>query len=437
MDRNKRLILNLLLWFSILMSSLYVYVRIFKNILNPVPSGDEGSFLKVFNIFVNSGFSEANIYGNSTIFNCIAYLFYLLGFDSLTSLKITSLSFAVLSIILLCFLIEKYFNYLPRLYKNGIMLTSVNAMIVMSFIFTGINDIFMTFFTVLFFFIFYRIKGEKGNENAILYLYMGFIFALMLSTRKVSVLIFPTFAFVLGIFFYNQKLSFKLIFYKSLKILISFLIGLLLFNYPSLKEKGTLSFHEKKIEQEDVSWPQLQYLSAIWLEEGRVKYGEHCKPKDVVAYISENGNQSLPNSILETITFNIPRTIRTYVRETTYLIKPYTRLLGGIFILGIFLFFRGILKKEINLQKIINNEIVIFFINYSLIIVLIICSYIEPRWLMPLIFLLPILFFSYLYSFLNKLNIGNKIEFLVFGIHFLLLGLMNIKFFINNYQFII
>ena len=436
MSKKNKIIQNFVMALALLTSVLYASIRLFTIFVKADTSGDEGGFLHAFNIFIDAGFYEANVYGNSTVFNCISYLFYLVGAGRLMSLRITSLFLALVSIYLLWVLISKYFNHLPKLYKNAIMLTSVNAMIVMSFIFSGINDVFMTFFTLLFFIIFFKIKQDKENKNIILYILLGGIFALILSTRKMGVLLFPTFIIVLTLYFYNKKFNYKIFASRVSIITLSFLLGLILLNYPSLKENGKLSFHEKKIETEGVSWPQLQYLTAIWLEEGKVEYGKHCKPEDVLAYISDNGINSLPNSILETMIFNIPRSIKTAIREGTYLIKPYTRLLGLVFLLGVLLFFKGIFTKEINIKKIINNEIVVFFINYTLIFVLIICSYIEFRWFMPLVILLPILFFSYFDKYI-KSKCNNNLEFLFFVGHFLLLALMNVKFIVSNYHSLI
>ena len=436
MSKKNKIIQNFVMALALLTSVLYASIRLFTIFVKADTSGDEGGFLYVFNIFIESGFYEANMYGNSTIFNSISYLFYLIGLDPLMSLRVTSLLFAIFSIYLLWVLIRKNFNHLPKLYKNAIMLTSVNAMIVMSFIFSGINDVFMTFFTLLFFIIFFKIKQDKENKNIILYILLGGIFALILSTRKMGILLFPTFIIVLTLYFYNKKFNYKIFASRVSIITLSFLLGLILLNYPSLKENGKLSFHEKKIETEGVSWPQLQYLTAIWLEEGKVEYGKHCKPEDVLAYISDNGINSLPNSILETMIFNIPRSIKTAIREGTYLIKPYTRLLGLVFLLGVLLFFKGIFTKEINIKKIINNEIVVFFINYTLIFVLIICTYIEFRWFMPLVVLLPILFFSYFDKYI-KSKCNNNLESLFFVGHFLLLALMNVKFIVSNYHSLI
>lgn len=436
MSKINKIILNSVMSLALLTSVFYACIRLFTIFTNTYTSGDEGGFLHVFNIFIESGFYEANVYGNSTVFNGISYLFYLVGFDRLMSLRITNLFSAISSIYLLWFFIIRNFNHLSRLYRNAIMITSVNAMIVVSFIFSGINDTFITFFTILFFIILYKIKGNKGKKNLLYFFFIGGVFALILSTRKMGVLLFPTFIFVLILYFYNQKFGFKIIMNRVSIIAVSFLLGLLLFNYPSLKENGKLSFHEKKIETEGVSWPQLQYLTAIWLEEGKVEYGKHCKPKDVIAYISKNGNKSLPNSVLETMTFNIGRSFKTSTREAIYLIKPYTRILGLVFVFGLFFFLIGVFKKEITLKKIINNGIAVFFINYNIIIVLIICSYVEPRWFLPIIVLIPIMFFSYFFNLKDKGKIGGKFEFLTLGVHFLLLGLMNVKFIMNNYQFI-
>ena len=431
---NKKNILNLFVGFSILTTSVYAAIRLLSIFIQTGLIRDEVFFIKGFDVFIDSGFSEANVLGNSTFFNCISFLFYQVGVERVMAMRMTSLFFGLASILLLWLFVKRNYSYLPKLYRRSIIITSVNAMVLLSFIFKGINDSVLTFFTLLFFIIFFHIK--KNRESKSLYIYLGLILALMLSTRMMSVLIFPTFFLILGVYFYKEKINYKLIIHKSTFIVVSFIIGLLLLNYPSIKEKGKLSFMEKKIEYKNVSWPQVQYLTAIWLEEGKLKYGKHCKPEDVVAYIDENGSNSLPNSVFETITFNIPRSIKTSTREAVYLIKPYTRILGLVFVFGLFFFFKGVFKKEITFKKIINNEIAVFFINYNIIIVLIICSYVEPRWFLPVIVLIPILFFSYFYKYVKSKN-KNKLEFLFFVAHFLLLGLMNMKFIINNYKYLI
>ncbi|QVY65783.1 hypothetical protein [Polaribacter sp. Q13] len=427
---NKKNILYLFTSFSILTTGAYAILRLFSVFIYPGPRRDEVFFIKAFNVFIDSGFSEANILGNSTFFNCISFLFYKLGLERIMAMRMTSLFFGVLSVFLLWWFVKQNYNYLPKLYRNAIIITSVNAMVLLSFIFKGINDSMLTFFTLLFFIFFFKIK--KDNKSIILYASLGGVFALMLSTRLVSILIFPTFILVLAIYFYKLKLNFKSLIFKTGLILISFTAVLMLFNFPSIKEKGKLSFMEKKIEHKNVSWPQVQYLTAIWLEQGKLTYGNHCSPEDVIDYVSKNGSNSLPNSVSETIMFNIPRSIKTSTREAIYLIKPYTRILGLVFVFGMLLFIRGVFKKEITLRKIINNEIAIFFINYNLIIVLIICSYVEPRWFMPVIVLMPVLFFSYFYKYVKS---NSKLEFLFFGAHFLFLALMNMKFIVNNYSF--
>jgi len=430
---NKKIILKLFVGFSILTTSLYASIRLFSVFIEPSPVRDEVFFIKSFNIFIDSGFNEANILGNSTFFNCVSYVFYKVGLDRIMAMRMTSLFFGIASILLLWWFVKKNYSYLPKLYKASIIITSANALVLLSFIFKGINDSMLTFFTVLFFVIFFEIK-KSNDHNRSLFIYLGIVFGLMLSTRLVSILIFPTFVLILGVYFYKQKLNYKSLIHKSGLIFVSFIVILLMFNFPSIKEKRKLSFMEKKIEYKNVSWPQVQYLTAIWLEQDKVEYGQHCKPEDVVNYIKENGENSLPNSIFETITFNFSRSLRTSTRESFYLIKPYTRILGLVFVLGLFLFFKGVFKKEITFKKIINNEIAVFFINYNIIIVLIICSYVEARWFTPVIVLMPILFFSYLYKYVKK---NNNFEFLFFVTHFLFLGLMNVKFIMNNYHFLL
>lgn len=416
----------------------YTYIRIVSVFLRNEIKGDEREYLQVFTVFVDSGFSEANIIGNSVIFNLVSFVFHGLGLNKIMSLRATSLFFVVFSILLLIYFINRFYSYLPSIYKKSIIITSVNLMVVLSFWFAGVNDSLIASFMLLFFIVFFNLKKNKKDNNEYKYFcYIGLIMGLMLTTRMMSIVIYPSIILILGNYFYKKRIPIKALSSRLALLLFSFFIIVLSLNYPSLKENGKLSFQKKKISTEGVSWTQLQYLTVICFEKDLVEYGQHCTPEDVVNYLQENGINSLPNSSFEALTFNTSRTIKTTFREFVLLVKPYTRLLGLMFIVSLILFIKGILNKEIGLKKILNNEILLFHFSYTFILTFIIINYIEVRWLMSVLVLIPVLFFTYFYKYIRNNNRNNKLEFLFFCGHFLLLALMNVKFIINNYEFLL
>lgn len=433
-SKEKKYLLYIFLVLNIISVVGYCYVRIVSKFLNKIPTGDEDSFLPIFKLFVGSGFSESNIFGNSTIFNLLAYGVHQIGFNELLSLRIVSLIFSVLSILVLWGFLIEFYKYLPKMYKIAILMTSINVLVVMSFLFSGINDSIITFFVLLLFVITYRIKlNPLLNKN---YILLGLVFGLMLCTRKMSILFYPIFSIILGVYFYINKLKLRKIIGKTVLIFASFVSVLLIFNFPSILEKKKISFHEKTFDYKEYSWKQFQYLTAIKLEKGEVEYGKHCKREELDHYILENGINSLPNGSVEAIFFNIPRTIRDTSREFIFLFKPYTRLLGLIFIISIYILLEKIFRRKLSVKKIFLNEIFFFILSYSFILSLIVSSYVESRWLMSAYVIAPVLLFSSFFNYYKGKRNETNIMVLVFSLHFLSLTVMNLKFLINNYKII-
>ena len=209
----------------------------------------------------------------------------------------------------------------------------------------------------------------------------------------------------------------------------------MVFNYPSLNENGTLSFHEKKLSyEEDVNWIQLQYLSETGYEEGMLKYGKHYTPKQVAIFLENNGKSSLPSSTIEAIFFDLKRTIHVFIREFVFLVKPFTRLIGVLFVFNFFLFINLMTKKKLSIKKIIKQEILLFSFIYICSLCIVINSYMEPRWLISVFLLLPIVFVDKAYNFEIENRKRNKFRFILLNLHLLAIVCMNIPYLYKNFN---
>ena len=409
----------------------YCYIRFFVVFLRGYPKGDEASFLSIFDVFIKEGYYKTNVIGNSSTFNIMSYLFYKISSNELISLRLTSLLFGILSIILLWYFYKKHFK-IPNSYRAVAFLTAINTMVIMSWVFMGINDLILSFLTILFFIFIGKLEKRKLQSNY-LYLVLGGVIALMLVTRKMSVIMFPAFIAVFFAFVYQKKNSIKEIFTKGVLIVASFLLVLLTFNLPSLKENTKLSFHDKKTGSELVNWPQLAYLSAIGEEQGTLSSGKKYFTLDQVAlYLKENGQNSLPKTYFESIFFNFKRTIKEFFKDLIYEIKPFTRLLGLLFIFNLILFFRKIIKIKTSIKKLLKNPILLFSVVYVLTMCFVIIHDVETRWFSNILLLLPIVFMERVMKFKKENNLGDKFDFIIINLQLLSLTAMSLPYLIKN-----
>lgn len=429
MNKLQRKITNINFIILTIVLLAYSLVRVLNTFLSENIKGDEASFLEIFKIFIEKGYYHTNVLGNSSLFNLTSFLFYKIGFNELTSLRMTSLFYGVLCLAFLWYFQKKIYSTLPKLYTKIAFITSVNVLIVMSFIFVGINDSMLAFFTVLLFILFFNLKKENNNKN---YMFLGIVLALMLLTRKMSVLFFLPVCLILLSHFMLNKFSFIMKFKKIIIISLSLILVIGLFNIPSLNEKGKISFHQKELRYEGVNWIQLHYLTALSLDKGKIKYGKHHSPKEVKEYIELNGKKSLPKNYFESITFNYLITIKSSVREFIYLIKPMFRLLGIIFILNILFFIIFLYERKINIKKMMMKPIFVFSTIYICILCFIVTSYVEGRWLMNVAILLPFLFMERIYYFLKNKKSKNNLEFIVLNLQITGLLIMNLPYIYKN-----
>lgn len=420
-------IVNFIIVSVVLMA--YSIIRIKKVFLRDFPKGDEKSYLKVFKIYLNEGYYSANVHGNSTPFNVISGFFNKIIQNPVLSLRCTSLFFGVLSIILLYQFKKKHFK-MPLNYGFVGILTALNTIIVMSVIWEGVNDIILTFLTLLFFIVFYEWKNK--SENLKYFIFFGIILGLMLSVRKMSILFFPSMAIVILFTTIIKKIRFTDILKNGSISFAVMIIVLLLLSFPSIHENKTLSFHEKEPPSETISWTQLQYLTTIAIENNSVDFGQHVTVEETEKYILENGINSLPNTFLDSIFFNLKRTFKEFFIDFFWNSKPFSRLLGIFFIFAILLFIYAVYKKKINLMSIENNTIFVFSACYVVILSFVVIGYVETRWFSNILIPLSIVLTYYLYRFKLNKKYSYKYDFLILNIQLGSIIIMNLPYIYKN-----
>jgi hypothetical protein len=276
------------------------------------------------------------------------------------------------------------------------------------YFFAGTND--ALFFTGLVIFmteVFYFIKNEKMNCQVLAF--SGLIVSFF--TREMFLVYLPVvilglyFLYINGFSFFNKKMIFP--------ILLFFFF--MLVNSPSLKLNNKLSYDDKTPSSEvKASWSQRQYLAQLLVNEGVLQNFSHPSWEQTQEYLIVNGPKSLPDGIVEGLTFDYSLTIKEFFKDFYYSMFFGLRQLGLILLFP-FYFIVTNLKK----QNILNSEM---YIPYSLIIMLcvfslIIISFIEPRWYIA-VFISAIVFYNQ-YQVEKKINpnfiIANYLVFICFS----------------------
>jgi hypothetical protein len=409
----------------------YALIRFNKNFRLVIPAkGDETSYLPVFEMFISkSGFAKANIYGNSTVYNLVASFFNLFTEHKILSLRITTLFFGFLTLASLWYFQKKFFNLSKELNLVS-FLTSINVIVVASFVFSGVNDQIISFLTVLFFILIFSLKEKKYH-----YYTLGIVLALFFSTRLMVVVLLPSIFYVIFLKLKKMNINIKQKLKNVFLILFAFATTLIVFNYPSLIEKGKLSFHSKEGDHGgvayNINWSQMQYLAAIGQEKGEIKHNKHYSWKQVREYLDEHGENSLPKTTTEALFFDFNRTIREFFKDFALTSVPFTRLLGVIFPLGLFLFLLN-LKKKGFIINVLKNEIFMFFIIYVLIISFIVISNVETRWFLNILIFIPIIVLNKLPERIKIYKSYVPIKTIVINVQLLSIIVMNIPFILKN-----
>jgi len=243
---------------------------------------------------------------------------------------------------------------------------------------------------------------------------------------------FPSFIYVLIIAIRKSNLNLTQGLIKVSKTILALLITLIVFNYPSLNEKGKLSFHSKKPASEEVNWTQMQYLAVIGQEKGELKHNTHYSWEQVEEYLKLNGENSLPATFSGSIFFDLKRTIREFFKDFMLLSLPFTRLLGLLFPIGLILFLLNIRKKNF-LKNIFLNQIFMFFMIFISIISFIIISNIETRWFVNILILLPLIIINKIPTNYNFKGSKLPIRMILVNLQLLCISIMNIPFILKNF----
>jgi hypothetical protein len=142
----------------------------------------------------------------------------------------------------------------------------------------------------------------------------------------------------------------------------------------------------------DVTWSQRQYLAQIQVNEGSLPNYQHPSFDQTQSYVNANGPNSLPRTMVESLMFNPVLTIKEFFKDFVYICYKSVRQLSLmlLIVLGYFLF-----KFKEMRQSLSKSFIPLSLLGMMSIFSLIVISYIELRWLIP-VFVMTVVHFAYL-----------------------------------------
>jgi hypothetical protein len=156
-------------------------------------------------------------------------------------------------------------------------------------------------------------------------------------------------------------------------------------NIPAIIQHGSISYDNKNMpKQYGITWPQRQYLSQLYANQGIIPEFSHVSWEETRSYLEKNGIDSLPPTTFKSLTHDIKLTWKEFWKDLLFLLYSGFRQVG----MAAFLPFLVFLVPGPNNQtlKILGLGQLLQMLIFSFIII----SYIEIRWLTP-VFILGIL----------------------------------------------
>jgi hypothetical protein len=350
---------------------LFVGAYFFMNL--PIGGGDESLFISDLQLIKNVGWQEAIIKNISIPYMILVYPFSLI-MEDFVALRVLNIG------LVLC--LFAYFYYVSKIKSNALYFYILFFISTVGYFYFGTND--CLFFVSLIIF-FNEVNNAANDKNKNFNLALS---ALIIAffTRQLFIVYLPI--IVLGLYIlYKSGCRFAIKSFIPLGIFILFI----LFNIPSIEKNRSLSFDKKSPPVGlGVSWSQRQYLAQLMVNNGTLENGQHPSWEETKIYLDQNGKESLPDGILEGITYDYQLTIKEFFKDFAYSMCYSFRSLGFMLLFTLLYWFRAIKKnRTIVLKQFVPFVTLTMLLIFSFIII----SYVELRWLCP-VFIMTIVYYS-------------------------------------------
>ncbi|MBA4277618.1 hypothetical protein [Flavobacterium sp.] len=350
----------------------YLFVAIFYFMGLPT-GGDEFLFLSDLQLIHNVGWYEAIAKNVSIPYMILAYPLSLL-MEDFVALRIVNILLVVLLLV--------YFYYVKKIKLTSIYFYLFFFMSTVGYFYYGTNDCLFFVSLIIFFNEVHCVANDKEVHFnlALSALIIAFF------TRELFLVYLPI--VLIGCYILYQS---GCRFTKRTVFPLGIFVVLLLLNIPSLQNNGSLSYDRKSPpEGLGVSWSQRQYLAQLMVNNGELANRQHPSWEATQQYLKTNGRESLPDGILNGLTYNYQLTIKEFFKDFAYSITYSLRSLGLMLFIILLYWFKGIkMDKKLKLNYFVPFATLSMLMIFSFIII----SYVELRWLSA-VFVMTIVYYS-------------------------------------------
>lgn len=350
----------------------YFFVAIFYFMSLPT-GGDELLFLSDLQLIKSVGWYDAIVQNVSIPYMLLAYPLSLIVAD-FVALKLVN--------VVLLLLLFLYFYFVGKIKFKSTYYYLFFFTSTVGYFYFGTND--CLFFVSLIVF-FNEVNNAVSDKEV--------HFNLALSALIIAFFTRELFLVYLPIIFIGSYILYRFggRFTKKTFFPLSIFVLFLLLNIPSIQKNGSLSFDRKSPPQDlGVSWSQRQYLAQLMVNDGKLANGQHPSWEATKAYLEKNGKESLPDGILNGITYDYQLTIKEFFKDFAYSMTYSSRSLGLMLFLILFYWFRKMIgNKAIELNSFVPFATLTMIMIFSFIII----SFVELRWLSA-VFVMTIIYYS-------------------------------------------
>lgn len=360
-----------------------------------VGNGDEQLFLNDLQLLKSKGWIQAisNKIGLSYLLLAYPFSFFL---EDYIALRLVN----VLLFVLLFIYFKKIGGIKNKMFDYYFLFFASSGWFML-----GTNDTLFIVSLTVFFNEVYKFLENKENTNSSL-MWASLLIAFF--TRELIYIYLPV---ILFSFFLLYKKNIP--FFNNIRIPFAILLFFIIINIPSLQTNHTFSY-DNKVPPKDVNsnWSQRVYLAQLLVNSGKLENYEHPTWQQTDAYLLKNGPNSLPNSVLKGMTFDMKLTIKEFFKDFADVLFNSLRETGLTILIVIFFLFYSIKNKKIDVNLYLPFIILTMISIFSFIII----SFVDSRWLNPVF----IMSFVY-YSDFEQQKKGHKYLFLVANLFFILI----------------
>lgn len=351
----------------------YLFVGFYYFMNLPKSSGDEFLFITDLQLIHSAGWYEAIVKNISIPYMLLVYPLSLIVEDFM-ALRIVNIAIVLLLLV--------YFYFVSKTKSKALYSYILFFISTVGYFYFGTND--CLFFVSLIVFL-NEVNNAFTNKRVNFNLALT-VLIIAFFTRQLFLVYLPIIVFGLYILI---KSGFK--FTTKTLIPIGIFILFVVLNFPSIEKNGSLSFDKKSPPTEfGVSWSQRQYLAQLMVNKGELANFQHPSWEQTKEYIEKNGKESLPDGIVNGITYDWQLTIKEFFKDFGYSFLYSFRSLGLMLLITLGYWIRQLYKnRKIEISYFIPFSTLLMLMIFSFIII----SYVELRWLSP-VFIMTLVYYS-------------------------------------------